>query len=58
MELPISYRGKRYYMCMPFKSSIEIRGSGVPVDRAYQIVRPFIEFKNCVVVVVTAKSSE
>ncbi|MDK7489686.1 MULTISPECIES: hypothetical protein [Bacillus cereus group] len=55
MELPISFRGKRYYMCMPFKSGVEIRGNTVPVDISYQIVRPFIEFKNCVVVFVTAK---
>ncbi|MGC2836371.1 hypothetical protein ABOD30_00825 [Bacillus subtilis] len=55
MELPIMFRGKRYFMCLPFKSGVEIRGTTVPVDIAYQIVRPFIEFKNCVVVFVTAK---
>lgn len=55
MELPILFRGKRYYMCLPFKSGVEIRGNSVPVDISYQIVRPFIEFKNCVVVFVTAK---
>ncbi|MFP3344606.1 hypothetical protein R0J87_19205, partial [Halomonas sp. SIMBA_159] len=55
MEVPISFRGNRYYMCMPFKSGVEIRGNTVSVDMAYQIVRPFIEFKNCVVVFVTAK---
>ncbi|MEW9181551.1 hypothetical protein AB2553_14160 [Bacillus mycoides] len=55
MEVPILFRGKRYYMCMPFKSGVEIRGNSVPVEIAYQIVRPFIEFTNCVVVFVTAK---
>ncbi|MEN0664617.1 hypothetical protein [Caldifermentibacillus hisashii] len=55
MELPITFRGKRYFMCLPFKSGVEIRGNTVPVDISYQIVRPFIEFKNCVVVFVTAK---
>ncbi|CAH2213878.1 hypothetical protein [Tepidibacter aestuarii] len=55
MEVPIMYRGKKYYLCMPFKSGVEITNKTVPVDVSYQIVRPFIEFKNCVVVFVTAK---
>lgn len=57
MELPIDYMGNRYYLCMPFKSGVEIKGKTVPVDVAYQIVRSFIEFTNCIVVFVTAKKS-
>lgn len=55
MEVPIMYKGKEYYLCMPFKSGVEITGKTVPVDVSYQIVRPFIEFRNCIVVFVTAK---
>ncbi|MCR2043779.1 hypothetical protein [Anaerosalibacter massiliensis] len=55
MEVPIMYKGKKYYLCMPFKSGVEITGKTVPVDVSYQIVRPFIEFRNCMVVFVTAK---
>ncbi|WP_339160647.1 hypothetical protein [Siminovitchia sp. FSL W7-1587] len=40
MELPMTFRGRRYFMCLPFKSGVEIRGKSVPVDIAYQIVRP------------------
>ena len=55
MEIPIEYNGKHLYLCMPFKSGVEIKGSSVPVDVIHQIIRPFTEFKNCVVVFVSAK---
>ena len=55
MEVPIMYGGKKYYLCMPFKSGVEIKSKTVPVEMAYQIVRPFVEFRSCVVVLVTAK---
>jgi hypothetical protein len=43
-------------LCIPFKSGGEITGKTVPVDVAYQIIRPFMFFPdNCVVVFVTAK---
>ncbi|MEN6328600.1 MAG: hypothetical protein ABFD18_20630 [Syntrophomonas sp.] len=55
MEVPVMYRGKKYYLCMPFKSGVEITNKTVPVDVSYQIVRPFVEFRSCIVVFVTAK---
>lgn len=42
MEVLITYKGKKYYLCMPFKSGVEITGKTVPVDVSYQIVRPFL----------------
>ncbi|MDW8802646.1 hypothetical protein P8V03_15975 [Clostridium sp. A1-XYC3] len=55
MEIPIFYKGKKIFLCMPFKSGQEIKTDSVPVGIAYQIVRPFIEFEKCVVVFITAK---
>lgn len=55
MEVPIRFNGDSVYLCLPFKSGVEISGSSVPVQVSYQIVRPFIEFENCVVIFVTAK---
>ena len=40
---------------MPFKSGKEIKTNTVPVDIAYQIIRPFMYFPNCIVVFITAK---
>lgn len=55
MELPITYQGKNYYLCMPFKSGVEVSGKTVPESVSYQIYRPFTEFENCIVVFITAK---
>lgn len=55
MELRMIYRGSAVFLCMPFKSGVEIREQTVPINVAYQIVRPFTEFEHCVVVFVTAK---
>jgi hypothetical protein len=56
MEIPVIIDDQLYYLCMPFKSGVEITGKAVPVEVAYQIIRPFMYFPaNCVVVFVTAK---
>lgn len=55
MEVPITYQGKQLHMCLPFKSGVEISEKSVPVNVAYQIVRPFTEFDQCIVVFITAK---
>jgi hypothetical protein len=56
MEIPLSLKsGKTHYLCMPFKSALEVRKEAVSVDYSYQIIRPFTFFDNCVVVFVTAK---
>ncbi|PJI09232.1 MULTISPECIES: hypothetical protein [Clostridium] len=55
MEVPIIYHGKKIYLCMPFKSGVEILQNSVPINVAYQIIKPYAEFSNCVVVFVTAK---
>lgn len=55
MELPLMIDNELYYLCLPFKSGIEIRTDHVPVAVSYQIIRPFMYFPNCVVVFITAK---
>lgn len=55
MEIPIKLEGKNFYMCMPFKSGVEISGKTVPEIISYQIFRPFLHFDNCIVVFVSAK---
>lgn len=55
MEIKVHIDGERYLLCLPFKSSVEIRSETVPVDIAYQIIRPFMYFPNCIVVFITAK---
>lgn len=55
MEIQIPFAGRPFFLCMPFKSGVEIRSNSVPVDVAYQIFRPFLEFDTCMVVFVTAK---
>lgn len=50
-------RGISIYLCILFESRVEIKKNTVPVDVVYQIIRAFIEFKNCVVIFVTAKKS-
>ncbi len=56
MEVPVMIDGRLFYLCIPFKSGVEITGNAVPVEVAYQIIRPFMYFPaNCVVVFVTAK---
>lgn len=42
-------------MSIPLKSGVEIRTPTVPVNIAYQIIRPFLYFPNSVVIFVTAK---
>jgi hypothetical protein len=55
MELRIQLNNERFFLCMPFKSGIEIRNPTVPESIAYQIFRPFIHFDNAIVIFVTAK---
>lgn len=56
MEIPVKLQsGKTHYLCMPFKSALEIRQAKVPVDYSYQILRPFTFFDNCIVVFISAK---
>ena len=55
MEVRVQIQNERYLLCMPFKSGKEIKTNTVPVDIAYQIIRPFMYFPNCIVVFITAK---
>jgi len=55
MEVKISIDNENFLLCLPFKSGVEIRTDTVPVDIAYQIIRPFMYFPNCIVVFITAK---
>lgn len=55
MELRIKLDGENYFLCMPFKSGVEIREKAVPESIAYQIFRPFINFNRTVVIFITAK---
>ncbi len=55
MELAVQYGENIYRLSMPVKSGIEIKCSAVPVEIAYQIIRPFLSFPDGVVVFVTAK---
>jgi hypothetical protein len=50
MELQFLKNDDLYYLCMPFKSGIEIKGK-VNVDVIYQIVRPFILLGDSAIVV-------
>lgn len=55
MELSVKIDGKKLFLCMPFKSGVEIKKDSVSVDVMYQITRPFVHFNSCAVVFVTAK---
>ncbi len=55
MEIQIRINGEKYFLCLPFKSGVEIRTTTVPVDVSYQIFRPFIHFNDPIVLFVTAK---
>lgn len=55
MEVPIQFQGRMIYLCIPFKTGVEIRENTVPINAIYQILRPFLEFNSCVVIFVTAK---
>lgn len=55
MELRIKLDGENYFLCMPFKSGVEIREKAVPESISYQIFRPFIHFNRTVVIFITAK---
>jgi hypothetical protein len=55
IELAVEYEGQMYQLCMPFKSGVEIRDDKVPVNIAYQIIRPFVYLPKCIVVFITAK---
>lgn len=55
MEIKVQVDSEKYMLCLPFKSGVEIRSKTVSVDVAYQIIRPFMSFPNCVVVFITAK---
>lgn len=55
MELRIKLNKETYFLCMPFKSGIEIKSATVPESISYQIFRPFIHFDKTIVIFVTAK---
>lgn len=55
MELRVRLHQENYFLCMPFKSGIEIKTATVPEVISYQIFRPFIHFDKTIVIFVTAK---
>jgi len=55
MELKVRLNQESYFLCMPFKSGVEIKSSTVPESVSYQIFRPFIHFDKTIVVFITAK---
>jgi len=55
MELRIRLNQETYFLCMPFKSGIEIKSQTVPESISYQIFRPFIHLDKTIVIFVTAK---
>lgn len=55
MELRVRLHQENYFLCMPFKSGIEIKTPTVPEAISYQIFRPFIHFDKTIVIFVTAK---
>jgi hypothetical protein len=55
MEIQITFGGQRTFLCIPFKTGQEIKSNVVPEDVIYQILRPFANFDNCIVIFITAK---
>jgi hypothetical protein len=55
MEVLVRHGNELYHLLMPVKSGQEIRGSSVPVEVFYQILRPHLFFQKGVVVFITAK---
>ncbi len=56
MEIQFRENKELKYLCMPFKTGIEIKGSSVPENIAYQVYKPFSHFGNqCMVVFVSVK---
>ena len=55
MELRIRLNRESYFLCMPFKSGVEIASQTVPESVSYQIFRPFIHFDKTIVIFITAK---
>jgi hypothetical protein len=55
MELPLRLGDQEIRLCIPFKSGQEIKQNSVSEQIAYQIFRPFLHFRNCAVVFITAK---
>lgn len=55
MELIVQHGDDSYRLSMPVKSGREIKYDKVPVNIAYQIIRPFLHFPDGLVVFVTAK---
>ncbi|MEX2689037.1 MAG: hypothetical protein Q6351_001770 [Candidatus Njordarchaeum guaymaensis] len=53
-EFPIQIGGRTLYVCFPIKSGREI-SSTVPERFIYQILRPFVHYKYCAVIFLTAK---
>jgi len=53
-EFPIQIGGQTLYVCFPIKSGREI-SSTVPEKFIYQILRPFVHYKYCAVIFLTAK---
>lgn len=50
MELPIFFEKKRLYLCLPFKSGVEIKDK-VEAKHLYQIMRPFVHLGDKAIVV-------
>lgn len=55
MELVVQHDDEICRLSMPFKTALEIKSDRVPVDVAYQIIRPFLQFPDGVVIFITAK---
>lgn len=55
MELLIHHEGLPYYLCLPFKSGVEIKDRSVSINYAYQLTRPITEYQRAIVVFITAK---
>lgn len=55
MEIQIKIFEETYFLCMPFKTALEIKTSTVPEIIGYQIFRPFIHYDNVILIFITAK---
>ena len=53
-EIPIEVNRQTLHVCFPIKSG-KIQTTTVPEKFIYQILRPFIHYKHCVVIFITAK---
>jgi len=56
MEFQLILGGVKTFVCVPFKSGREITRGSVPENVIHQIIRPFINFRRCVVIFITART--